>query len=269
MPRTAKLEGHLRSDELQQRYLRCDHRADRTRWHALWLVSLGKSGNEAARLVGRTSGWVSVLVRSYNERGTEGVETVKRKGQQWGGSEAALRWGTEQYQIDPDKIGIFGHSAGGHIAALTAVTGDMPELEGDGGSLGYSSKVQAFAAASAPYDFLTFGGAIDDDAEFFQRMFGGKISERESLARLASPLTHVSPSTPPGLVAHGTLDETAPFRHAELFSNKLRAHNVEHEFHALEGCYHNWSTSLDSWSGFGNEDDFYVMARSFFEKQFL
>ncbi len=96
MPRTAKLEGHLSSAELQQRYLRCEHRADRTRWHALWLVSTGKSGNEAARLVGRTSGWISLLVRSYNESGAKGVETVKRKGQQWGGSEAALRWGTEE-----------------------------------------------------------------------------------------------------------------------------------------------------------------------------
>ena len=95
-PRTAKLEEHLSSDELQRCYLRCDHRADRTRWHALWLMSLGKSGNEAARLVGRTSGWISMLVRSYNERGTEGVETVKREGQQWGGHEAALRWGTEE-----------------------------------------------------------------------------------------------------------------------------------------------------------------------------
>lgn len=94
MPRTAKLEGHFSSNELQRRYLSCDHRADRTRWHALWLVSLGKSGNEAAHLVGRTSGWVSVLVRSYNERGAAGVETIKRKGQQWGGHEAALRWGT-------------------------------------------------------------------------------------------------------------------------------------------------------------------------------
>lgn len=96
MPRTAKLEKHLSSDELQRRYLKCDHVADRTRWHALWLVSLGKSGNEAARLVGRTSGWISVLVRSYNESGAEGVETVKRKGQQWGGHEACLRWGTEE-----------------------------------------------------------------------------------------------------------------------------------------------------------------------------
>ncbi len=82
MPRTAKLEGHFSSDELQQRYLRCDHRADRTRWHPLWLVSTGKSGNEAAWLVARTSGWVSVLVRSYNERGAEGVATIKRRGKQ-------------------------------------------------------------------------------------------------------------------------------------------------------------------------------------------
>ena len=96
MPRTAKLEGHFSSDELQQRYLRCNHRADRTRWHALWLVSVGKSGNEAARLVGRTSGWISVLVRSYNENGAGGVETVKREGQQWGGHEACLRWGTKE-----------------------------------------------------------------------------------------------------------------------------------------------------------------------------
>ena len=96
MPRTTKLEGHLSSDELQQHYLRCKHQADRTRWHALWLVSTGKSGNEAARLVGRTSGWISVLVRSYNRSGAAGVETVKRKGQQWGGHEAALRWGTDE-----------------------------------------------------------------------------------------------------------------------------------------------------------------------------
>jgi transposase len=47
-------------------------------------------------LVGRTSGWISVLVRGYNEKGTEGVETLKRNGQQWGGSEAALRWDTEE-----------------------------------------------------------------------------------------------------------------------------------------------------------------------------
>jgi transposase len=95
MPGRAKLKTHL-SSELQRRYLTCEHLADRTRWHALWLVSLGKSGNEAARLVGRTSGWVSRLVQAYNERGVEAAVTVKHKGWQQGGREACLRWGTSE-----------------------------------------------------------------------------------------------------------------------------------------------------------------------------
>ncbi len=96
MPERAKLKDHLTSAELQRHYLRCQHLADRTRWHALWLVSLGKSGNEAARLVGRSSGWVSELVRAYNERGVEAAVTRKRKGRQQGGREAALGWGTDE-----------------------------------------------------------------------------------------------------------------------------------------------------------------------------
>ena len=96
--RRAKLAEHLSSTELQERYLKCQHLADRVRWHALWLISTGKSGNEAASLVGRTSGWASLLVRNYNEQGEAGVITVKREGRQWGGSEAALRWGTEEEQ---------------------------------------------------------------------------------------------------------------------------------------------------------------------------
>jgi len=92
----AKLKDHLTRAELQQHYLQCQQLADRTRWHALWLVSLGKSGNEAARLVGRSSGWVSELVRAYNERGVEAALTRKHKGRQQGGREAALRWGSAE-----------------------------------------------------------------------------------------------------------------------------------------------------------------------------
>ena len=92
----AQLKEHLTSAALQRHYLGCKHLADRTRWHALWLVSLGKSGNEAARLVGRSSGWVSGLVRAYNEKGIDAAVTRKHKGRQQGGREAALRWGTDE-----------------------------------------------------------------------------------------------------------------------------------------------------------------------------
>ncbi|MBO0881173.1 MAG: alpha/beta hydrolase, partial [Mycobacterium sp.] len=61
---------------------------------------------------------------------------------------AAIRWlraNAEAYQIDPDRIGIWGHSAGGHLAALAALTGDLPELEGHCGTPGVSSRIQAAA----------------------------------------------------------------------------------------------------------------------------
>ncbi|HKC74795.1 MAG TPA: alpha/beta hydrolase [Chloroflexota bacterium] len=70
---------------------------------------------------------------------------------------AAIRWlraNAAAYSIDPDHIGIWGGSAGGHLAALAGVTGDLPELEGTSGSAGYSSRVQAVVLASAPSDFL-------------------------------------------------------------------------------------------------------------------
>ena len=92
MPGLAKLEEHLNSAKLQRRYLTCEHPADRTRWRALWLVSLGKSGNEAARLVGRTSGRASVLVRAYNEHGPKAACALKHKGRQRGGREVCLRY---------------------------------------------------------------------------------------------------------------------------------------------------------------------------------
>lgn len=71
---------------------------------------------------------------------------------------AAIRWlraHAGDLPIDPERIGIFGDSAGGHLAALAGLTGDNPDLEGDSGSPGHSSTVQAVVAISANSDFPT------------------------------------------------------------------------------------------------------------------
>ncbi len=158
-------------------------------------------------------------------------------------AKAAIRWlraSAKEYRIDPDRIGVWGDSAGGQLAALLAVTGDLPELEGDCGSSGYSSRVQAVVSRSAPYDFLSTGGLMINDAPSpVTQLFGGTVSEREELMRSASPISYVIPDTPPFQIVHGTLDETIPFEQAEHFAQALKAAGNEVDFLPLPDAYHN------------------------------
>ncbi len=162
---------------------------------------------------------------------------------------AAIRWlraTAGQYQVDPDRIGIAGFSAGGHLAALAGLTSDRPELEGHGGSAGYSSRVQAVAVASAPSDFLRTGGAMINDAPSpVTKLFGGTVAEYQDLMQLASPVAHVTPAAPPFLIAHGTLDETVPFEQAEQLHTALATAGCAVEFIVREGAYHNWNARPD------------------------
>lgn len=66
-----------------------------------------------------------------------------------------LKANAEQYHIDPDRIGVLGNSAGGHLAGMVALSSGNPEMEGDvGGNLEYSSSVRAAAIFYAPSDLV-------------------------------------------------------------------------------------------------------------------
>jgi len=125
----------------------------------------------------------------------------------------AARWG-----IDPERIGIWGHSAGGHLAALAAVSTGIPTLEGDGGSPNESSAVQAAVPMSAPADFLVdwYADSGFPPHEAFSavvELLGGNDlddPDLAELARLASPLALATASAPPMLIVHGTLDDLVP-----------------------------------------------------------
>src|ERR671912_1792332 len=73
MSRRITLKPHLTTEELFQRYRACRRPNEKARWRALYLISRGTLAAEAARRVGRTSGWVTQLTRRYNERGAEAV----------------------------------------------------------------------------------------------------------------------------------------------------------------------------------------------------
>jgi transposase len=73
MHRRIELKDHLTTEELKHRYLACQKAQEKTRWRALHLISKGVMASEAARRVGRTSGWITQLVSRYNQRGPDSI----------------------------------------------------------------------------------------------------------------------------------------------------------------------------------------------------
>jgi hypothetical protein len=116
----------------------------------------------------------------------------------------------------------------------------FPALEGDCGSSGYSSRLQEVITRSAPYDFLSTGGQLMNDAPSpVTQLFGGTVSEREELMRVASPISHVHPGVPPFQIVHGTLDETGPFEQTKQFTQALKATGNEVDFLPIPDAYYN------------------------------
>ncbi|HWK79460.1 MAG TPA: alpha/beta hydrolase [Thermomicrobiales bacterium] len=123
--------------------------------------------------------------------------------------------------VDPARIGIWGASAGGHLAAMAALNGDYPELEGSSGSPGHSSRVQCAVPICPPTDFTVpwrhLDGTEATDEEFgpVTRLLGALPRHVPHLARLASPAALAEPGDAPMLILHGTADAVVPFDQAE------------------------------------------------------
>src|SRR5205814_4600921 len=81
---------------------------------------------------------------------------------------AAVRWAranAAKYRIDPDRIGVTGGSAGGHLALFLGVTADVKEFEGDGGNPTQPSRVACVVNVYGPSDFTKSYGKSVDAAE--------------------------------------------------------------------------------------------------------
>ncbi|MBC8002391.1 MAG: alpha/beta hydrolase, partial [Opitutaceae bacterium] len=156
-----------------------------------------------------------------------------------------LRWlraHAAEYQLDPDRIGIFGASAGGHLAALLATTGDAKDLEGDvGGNLEFSSRVEAVCAFYPPTDLNKlvtnpkWRKSPDSDVG---RLLGGPIEENLDKAATANPINYITPKTAPIFLLHGDQDTLVPISQSEILYQALQKAGVESEFAIVKGKGH-------------------------------
>ncbi len=160
---------------------------------------------------------------------------------------AAIRWvraHAKKYGLDPDRIGVWGLSAGAHLALMVGVSGDAPELEGGIGRYrDVSSKVACVVNFFGESDLLAAIGQPSDidrtrpDAPE-ALLIGGPLKANAKKARLASPVTYVSAGDPPVLTVHGTDDLNVPYDQALRLDAALRKAGVPSYLVTIEGGGH-------------------------------
>lgn len=162
-----------------------------------------------------------------------------------------LRLHAKKFNLDPDRFGVWGSSAGGHLVALLGTTNDATEFDTHGVTRKASAKVQAVCNWFGPTDFLRmndFPGRIDHDAADSpeSRFIGGLIQQNKDKTKRANPITYVSPSDPPFLHLHGESDQLVPFNQSELLHAALTDAGVPSTLYKVVGGDHGFRGATES-----------------------
>lgn len=161
---------------------------------------------------------------------------------------AAVRWlraNAWRFGCDSARIGVWGASAGGHLAALLGTVQDQPALEGSEGITGVSSRVQCVVAMFPATDFVHLEEQQDDHWRInfvAKALFHGPPSSRPELAAAASPITHVARDNAPMLLIHGTADSLIPPTQSSRMHDALQAVGASSKLMLIEGMPHGNST---------------------------
>ena len=168
-----------------------------------------------------------------------------------------IKFNAKKYNVDPDKLGIAGGSAGGHLSLMQGNAPKGPEEKPKDAVERLSSKVAAVACFYPPTDFLNYGkegesalgeGTLKDfKAPFdFRELKGGKFVEitddakRREIGKAISPAYHVKKESAPALIIHGDADKLVPIQQAELIGAKYKEAGVPFELVVKKGQAHGW-----------------------------
>ncbi|MFO1486848.1 MAG: alpha/beta hydrolase [Verrucomicrobiota bacterium] len=146
----------------------------------------------------------------------------------------AVRWlraNADRFNLDADHLGVFGISAGGHLAALLGTTEGNSEMEGTvGGNLGFSSKVQGVCAFYPPTDLnrlVATPKQRNDAGHPVAMLIGGPVASHADAANFASPIFYVSSNAAPFFLLHGGADRLVPPEQSQLLHEALLRVGVE------------------------------------------
>ncbi len=150
---------------------------------------------------------------------------------------AAIRWlraNASKYHLDPQRIGVWGASAGGHLVALLGTTGNLKKWD-VGDNKDQSSRVQAVVDWFGPTDFRNIKGGAESPVS---QLLGGPIADNKEKAAQASPVTHVAKGDPPFLIMQGDMDPLVSASQSEELAAALKKAGVEVTLKILKGAKH-------------------------------
>lgn len=172
-----------------------------------------------------------------------------------------VRHNAERFKIDPNRIGVMGASAGGHLTLTLATRGDDGDPKANNDVDRTSSRVQAAACFFPPTDFFNYGkpgeealgtGVLDgfrapfDFNEYsqqtrkFERITDAK--RRREIGEQISPFYHISAGDAPALIIHGDADKLVPIQQAQIFIDKYKETGLIGELIVKPGAAHGWPT---------------------------
>jgi acetyl esterase/lipase len=172
----------------------------------------------------------------------------------------AVRWlraNAAKHQIDRERIGVIGYSAGGHLACMLGMTCPKKDgLEGNGGHHDQSSQVQCVVGYYPLTDLTRLHGfcLIGHVKGFYraglqlslEKFCGGTPKDLPALYARASPITYACKDAAPTLLIHGTGDPLIPYEQSERLYQKLKAARAPVTLLKLEDAAHgNWPPHLE------------------------
>ncbi|MDT4962967.1 MAG: hypothetical protein QOF87_2614 [Pseudonocardiales bacterium] len=185
-----------------------------------WMIGSKQQQGIPLMLQMAARGWVCVAVNyplSPRARWPEHLIAVKR-------ATAWIREHGSEYGADPSFVAVTGGSAGGHLAAMLALTADDKSLQP--GFEDADTAVQACVPHYGVYDLTAESGSRssrDMLDNLTSRFVMNRAASYPDDYRAASPLSRVRADAPPFFVIHGSNDTLVPAPEARRFVDRLRA----------------------------------------------
>ncbi|HVK10099.1 MAG TPA: alpha/beta hydrolase [Gemmataceae bacterium] len=170
-----------------------------------------------------------------------------------------IRLHSKEYGVDPDRLGVSGGSAGGHLSLMQGCAPREGDPKAKDPVERESSKVAAVACFFPPTDFLNYGKPgeealgggtlkgfkapfefveLDKDTRAYKVITDQ--ARRREIGKQISPVNHVTAKSPPVLIVHGDKDTLVPIQQAEIFVAKMKAANAHCELRVKVGGLHGW-----------------------------